>query len=373
MLVVLVLTALASFVASMALPLLLPLPPAVHIHLAMTMGIMPLILGAMTHFVPVLTRSNGPSRGIQSIPLFMLAMGGLTAFSFAAAHQIYYPAAFFAVIATAIFCGWIIRRTLNPLNKPHPCLHWYLAALACLMLALAAVAAMMLWPEQRAALKRLHLHLNTLGFIGLTAIATLQVLLPTAAGRFDPQAAGRLRLDLKWALGGTLLVACGAAWLKPLAWLGALLWMVPLIRLGKAWFTLYAQEIRRLHGAIPSLATALVGFASAILLGALHAGGWLSSTHTAHTFVLAFLLPLVTGAVSQLLPVWLRPGPQTGWHAEIRRKLCQFGSVRGALFLAGGFMLGLGARSGIWLAIAALAIFLLQLAYALKTTNTKKP
>ena len=234
MLIALVLTAVLSFVAAFVLPWGFPLPPATHIHLALAIGVMPLIFGAMTHFVPVLTRSKSPHTGIQLIPAFMLVSGALAVFSFAAANQIYYFAALFALTASAVFSGWIISRASNPLNKPHPCLYWYLAAIVCLMLALAAVVAMTLWPEQRLTLKRLHLHLNTLGFVGLTAIATLQVLLPTAVGRFDPQAATRLHQDLKWALGGTLLIASGAAWLKPLAWLGTLMWTVPLIRLGKA-------------------------------------------------------------------------------------------------------------------------------------------
>ena len=367
MLIALVLTAVLSFAAAFVLPWAFPLPPATHIHLALAMGVMPLIFGAMTHFVPVLTRSKSPHAGIRLIPAFMLASGALAVFSFAAANQMYYFAALLALAAAAIFSGWIISRTSNPLNKPHPCLYWYLAALACLLLALAAVAAMELWPEQRLALKRLHLHLNTLGFVGLTAIATLQVLLPTAVGRFDPQAATRLRHDLKWALSGTLLIASGAAWLKPLAWLGTLMWMVPLIRLGKAWFVLYAGEIRRFHGAVPSLAAALAGFAVALIFGALHANGILSSTNTAHAFILAFLFPLVTGAASQLLPVWARPGPQTAWHAQVRQKLGLAGGLRGMLFLAGGLLVGLGWRGGLVLALAALIAFLVQLMFVART------
>ena len=246
-------------------------------------------------------------------------------------------------------------------------MYWYLAALACLMLALAAVAAMALWPEQRLALKRLHMHLNTLGFVGLTAIATLQVLLPTAAGRFDPQAATRLRQDMKWALGGTLLIAAGAAWLKPLAWLGTAMWAIPLMRLGKAWLALYANEIRRFHGAAPSLAAALTGFAAVLLFGALHAGGILGATGTAHAFILAFLFPLVTGAASQLLPVWARPGPQTAWHTQARQRLGLAGGLRGILFLAGGFLVGLGWRGGLLLAMAALIAFLIQFVFAART------
>lgn len=364
MLIALVLAALLSFAAASVLPWVFPLLPATHLHLALAMGMMPLIFGAMTHFVPVLTRSQSPPAGILLIPALMLVSGALAVFSFAAANRIYYFAALLALTAAAAFSGWIVSRTSNPLNKPHPCLHWYLAAIVCLVLALAAVAAMELWPEHRQALRNMHSHLNSLGFVGMTAIATLQVLLPTVAGRFDPQAATRLRHDLKWALGGTLLVASGAAWFKPLAWLGALMWAVPLMRLGKAWLALYASEIWRLHGAAPSLAAALVGFAAALLSGAMHGSGILGATGTAHAFILAFLFPLVTGAVSQLFPVWARPGPQTAWHTQTRLNLGLGGGLRSILFLAGGILLGLGWRGGLLLAIAALALFMAQLALA---------
>ena len=362
MLVILVLVAVASFAAAVALALLYSVPPAAHTHLALAAGIMPLILGAMTHFVPVLTRSTSAHLGVRLIPLLALAAGILAFFSFAVSNQIYYLAALIMLVTSGIFAAWIIRRAGNAIGKPHPCLYWYLSAIACLILAFAAVLAMALWPEQRLALKRLHLHLNTLGFIGLTAVATLQVLLPTAVGRPDPQAAARLRQDLKWALGGTLLISAGAAWFKPLVWPGAVLWMIPLIHSGKAWFMLYPQEIRQLHGATSSLAAALTGFFIVLLFGSLHAAGILNSIDTAHTFILAFLFPLVTGAVSQLLPIWTRPGPQTAWHALVRQRLGACGGCRAALFLVGGLLAGWGWRGGLVFSIAALAAFLLQLA-----------
>ena len=362
MLITLVLMAAASFAAAIALPLLRPLPSAAHIHLALAIGIMPLIFGAMTHFVPVLTRSAAAHKSVVLIPLLMSGTGALAFFSFAASNRIYYFAAFFALALAVAFAAWIMLRAGEAVGKPHPCLNWYLGAIACLILAFVAVLLMALWPEQRLALKRLHLHLNTLGFIGLTAVATLQVLLPTAAGRPDPQAAARLRQDMKWALGGALLVSVGAAWLKPLAWAGVALWLFPLAHLGKTWFALYSLEARQLHGATSSLAAALAGFSGAVLFGALHAGGMLNVTNTAHAFILAFLFPLVTGAVSQLLPIWARPGPQTAWHASVRQHLGKGGGYRAMLFLAGGLLLGLGWRGGLLFSIAALAAFLLQLA-----------
>lgn len=362
MLVLLALTALASFAGAVVLPWLVPLTPAAHVHLALGMGVMPLIMGAMTHFIPVLTRSAAPHPGIRLIPAVALAAGALAFSSFAFSNQIYYFAALLALAGAAAFAIWIRQRATAALGSPHPCLYWYLAALACLMLALAAIAAMAIWPEQRIAFKRLHLHLNTLGFVGLTAIATLQVLLPTAVGRPDPQAAERLKMDLKWALSGTLLISLGAAWWHPLAWVGAALWAWPLMRLGKSWYALYFSDIRSIHGAAPALAAALAGYAAALLFGLLHGSGWSGPIDSAHAFILAFLFPLVTGAVSQLLPVWLRPGPHAAWHSAIREGLVRNGGIRGTLFLCGGLLVGMGWHWGLALAVAGLAAFLWQLA-----------
>lgn len=360
--VLLVLIAAASFAAAVALPLFHPLQSAAHTHLALAIGMMPLIFGAMIHFVPVLTRSAIAPRGVRLIPLLMLTAGVLAFLSFAKASGSYYSAAGIALVASVAFTVWIIRRAATSVGRPHPCLYWYAAAIACLILALGAVAAMALWPAQYLALKRVHLHLNTLGFIGLTAVGTLQVLLPTAVGRPDPQAATRLHLDLKWALGGTLLIAFGSAWLTPVTYLGALLWAIPLARLGSAWLALYSQEILRLRGAAPSLAAALAGFVAVLLFGTLHTAGILSATDTAHAFILAFLFPLVTGAVSQLFPIWARPGVQVAWHGQVRQRLGAGSGLRAFLFLEGGILLGLGWHGGLALSVAALAAFLLQLA-----------
>jgi len=357
----------ASFVGAAVLSLLQVLPPAAPIHLALAVGVMPLIVGAMTHFVPVLSRSATPRIGVRLIPLVFLLAGALVFFSFAESNQVYLFAAYPAFAAAAVFAVWIIRRAAKAVGKPHPCLDWYLAAIVCLMLALVAVSAMALWPEQYPALRRLHLHLNTLGFIGLTAVSTLQVLMPTVLARPDPQAAARLRQHLKWALGGTVLVSMGAAWFKPLVYMGIVLWAIPLARLGSAWISLYFGEIFKINGAASSLAAAYAGFCATLLFGVLHAHGILNSADAALAFILVFLLPLVTGAVSQLLPIWIRPGMQSDWHAQVRQKLGAGGAYRAMLFLLGGLSVGLGWRGGLLFSIAALIAFLLQLAATIRS------
>lgn len=367
MLVLLAMMAVLSLAGAVVLFLLQVLPAVAPIHLALAVGIMPLILGAMIHFVPVLSRSATPHIGIYLIPLLALIAGMLAFFSFVVSSQAYYSASHLALAATVAFAAWIVRRAAGAVGKPHPCLYWYLAAITCLILALLAVSGMALWPEQYQALKRLHLHLNTLGFVGLTAIATLQVLMPTVIGRPDPQAATRLREHLKWAFGGTLSVSTGVAWYEPLAYLGIVLWAIPLLHLGRAWTTLYSREIFRFGGAAPSLAAAYLGFCSILMFGALHASGILHPVDSIHAFILVFLFPLVTGAVSQLLPVWIHPGMQTAWHAQVRQKLGVAGGYRAILFLAGGLLVGMGWRGGLLFSIAALILFLSQLIATLRS------
>lgn len=355
--------AVAALAVSLALILSGEASPAAAAHVAFAAGIMPLIFGAMTYFVPVLTRSASPASRLQRLPLAFLAAGALAAAAFI--HPAWFNAlvqagaglAFAAVLAMAV---WIRRRGRAALGAPHPGLHWYLAAVMCLALALAAVLAMPVFPQQRAALRLFHLHLNTLGFVGLTAFGTLAVLLPTAAARPDPGAAAWLRRMLIPALAGVMLTAIGAAWWKPAAYVGALLLFVPAALLGTAWAVRFPKEMLRAHGAAPSLALALAGLLVLLSLGALHAQGRLEGGDAVFGFLLAFLMPLVTGAVSQLLPLWLKPGVQTAWHRAALERLGRFAVLRGLTFVMAGWSVAAGWPEGAWLATAGLAAFVAQ-------------
>lgn len=358
--------AVACFMGAAVLFALQLLPPLATLHLVLAVGIMPLIVGAMTHFVPVLSRSSTPPIAVRLIPQGFQLAGALVFFSFVVSNRLYLSGAVLAMLCAALFVAWMIRRATLAVGKPHPCLSWYLAAIVCLVLALVAVLAMALWPEQYAALRRLHLHLNILGFIGLTAVATLQVLMPTALSTPDPHAAARLRLHLKWAVGGVVMVSLGAAWFAPLAYAGLVLWVIPLVHLAKVWIALYAGGILQINGAASSLAAAFAGFCVSLLFGALHAWGILDPADATLTFILAFLLPLVTGAVSQLLPVWIRPGVQNDWHAQVRQKLGAGGAWRALLFLLGGVLVGWGWRGGLLFSLAGLLAFVCQLIAAMR-------
>ena len=338
---------------------------AAWLHLMLAAGAMPLIFGAMSHFIPVLTRTREARRNIGILPAVALAGGALVVVSFSLANFTGSREAGAVLAASSVFAlfVWSRRRRTSMLGSPHSCLGWYEAALACLFVALLAILAGSLWPQHFLALRRFHLHLNTLGFIGLTAVSTLAVLMPTVVGRPDREAAQRLRRDLPFAFGGTLLIAIGSAWLAPLAWLGMLAWSIPLARMGTAWLRLYGAEIFAWHGAAPLLAISTLGFSLCLLAGAATTLG--TTFDPSALFIAGFLLPLVSGAASQLLPVWLKPGMQNAWHGNLRARLGRYNGVRALLFLIGGLAAGLKQEWGLLLGAAALIWFLLQAAASL--------
>ncbi len=332
-------------------------------HIIFAIGIVPLILGAMVHFVPVLTRSKKPSRIITVLPMVALIGGVVVTSYFIYPQAVPYGQYIGAVIIITVVASlgyWAYRSGCKAIGSPHPCLNWYLAAIACLFLAISAILITYFIPGQRVALRLLHLHLNTLGFIGITALGTLQVLLPTVAQRGDPESATRMRRHLKWAIAGTIFIACGAAWHASFAWIGVALLAIPLVGICKSWLPLYTREIFTLHGATPSLAAALCGFVIAVIIGTAHAY-YYPFLNPIATFIIAFLMPLVTGAISYLLPLWLHPGQQTAWHQAARKLLGTGTGLRAMVLLIAGVSAGLGYRLGWVLAAFAISIFFAQI------------
>jgi hypothetical protein len=364
----------AAFCLAIALLAVQPAAPFAALHVALAAGVMPLILGAITYFVPVLTRTRAPAPAVWLLALCALVAGwtAVAAFAMPAAPALTAAAALAGLAAVGLLT-WIVWRGAHSIGRLHPGLHWYIAALVCLVLALAAVIAMEQFPEQRLALRRLHLHLNMLGFVALTAVGTLQVLLPTTLMAQDADAAKRLHQDLKWAVGGAVLTSIGAAWLPALAWAGLVLWAIPLTRLLLAWTGHFRNAIIALHGAAVSLAAALVGFILLLLSGALHSIGGLQGSHAVPAYFLGFLLPLVTGAVTHLLPLWIRPGAHTRWHDRVRHGLGRYAGVRVVLFLAAGSLAAFGEIEGLFIGAAGLVMFVLQALHTLVTTRRAEP
>jgi hypothetical protein len=81
---------------------------------------------------------------------------------------------------------------------------------------------------------------------------------------------------------------------------------------------------------------------------------------------------LVTGALSQLLPVWRWPGPVIPARGIMRQKLAASGGLRGALFLAALALILGWDRLGSGLLLAGLALFVLGLAQAVRVQRSTR-
>lgn len=349
--------------------------PAAVAHLAFAVGIVPLILAAMTHFVPVLTRTGDPSAAIRRLPFFA-QFAGLTAVlglqGWLPYHIVYAAAAVDFVLA-AILLRWIVRRASATLGKPHPGWRWYAGALALLMLALLAILATAVLPAEWVAWRRLHLHLNTLGLVGLAAFGTLPVLLPTALGQADPEAAGWLKRRFWSMFLAVVLLATGAAFYWPVSVAGAAILLVLALGLVAQWLRRFGPRPLLADGAACALLAAVTGWSLCLLAGTLHAAGLIPARPTLSAWAAAFLLPLVTGALSQLLPVWRWPGARTPERDAMRRQLVAGGSWRALAFLAAGvaFIADQGTPGAAFL-LAGMVIFASSLLRAMRISRSTR-
>lgn len=349
--------------------------PLAVAHLAFAVGIVPLIFAAMSHFVPVLTRTGDPSRSIALLPVAVQVAGivAVAAMQGLLPPWLLQPAAAVDLLLAAILLSWIAGRVRATLGTPHPGWRWYGAALGCLMLALLAVVLIPLWPQHWKGLRNFHLHLNAVGLVGLAALGTLPVLVPTALGKADPEAAGWLRRRLWFVAGGALMIATGASISWPYAVPGAALVLTAALGLIGQWSRRFGLLRLLADGVTASLLAALVGLLLVLTAGVIHGAGVVSAWPTLLAWGIGFLLPLVSGALSQLLPVWRWPGPATPERAQMRQRLAASGAVRSAFWIASALAMltGFGLPGGILLA-AGLSLFFLGLLRAVCVSQSTR-
>ncbi|MFN3401546.1 MAG: hypothetical protein ACK4Z4_14505 [Ferrovibrio sp.] len=338
--------------------------PAPIFHIVFAWGLLPLIFGAIGHFVPVLTRGQAAHPVIHYLPLGVQVAGFLVPFGLMGVLPLWslHLAATLDAAAALLLFFWISRRLGDALGPPHPGARWYGAALLCLFFALSLVPVWLMIPELRPASRLFHLHLNTLGFIGLAALGTLPLLLPTALRQPEPMAATRLRVDLLPAFAGAVLIAAGAAAGHWLSIPGALLlaWVVG--RDLVAWVRAYGRRVGA-DGTAPLLG-ATAGLLLLLLVGLAHGAGWMAARPALAGYVALFLLPLVTGALAQLLPVWRFPGADSPARQAMQRSLAGGGRIRAGLFFLAGLVFLFDASFAGVPAALALADFVLRIGRA---------
>jgi hypothetical protein len=352
------------FLAALVLSFMPHLYPPALAHVILAAGVMPLIMVAMIYFTPVLTHSRAPSWPVLMLPVLALSAGAVAVAAILWRRDLIVIAALIALITAGALLGWIRHRARTMLGRPHPGLHWYLLALACLMLGLLAISIAAFRPEHWAALKRFHLHINIYGFIGLTAVGTLRVLLPTVAGYSEAATRVRLQRDLYPMASGALLLAAGSAWWTWLVWPGLLLWLIPLARFAVPLVTRWRRAVWGWHRPATSLALAMAGLMLVLVTGGLHAAGVLPADVALPLFFYLFLFPLVTGAISYLLPVWIWPARNTAAYEFAVRRLAWGSGARALIFYLAGGMAWAGVPGAVYPAVAVMAVFLGQAIWA---------
>lgn len=358
MLLFLLAATLALLLAGIVLPRAADMPSAFWAHLVLAIGVMSLITAAMQHFVPVLARGRGAGKWLGRMP-WVMALAGILAVAIFAGALPWWSLGLAAGIALAVAIAmivWMHRAGRRALGAPHPGLAWYVAAMACLASGLLAAVLITLLPAWHVPLREFHLHINLYGFVGLTAVGTLQVLMPTAVGRPDPGVGLRLRGDLAWAVAGALGVAAGKAQELPaLAWLGIAAWAWPLGRMLAAWWRLYRRDIVAWHGHPPVLFAAALAYLCALILASGSIG---LSQGPLTVFLPAFLFALVSGAAGQLAPVWAGQGAPASTHRVGQVALGRHGGARALLFLSAAILPLLGYRCAGMPGLTALVWFL---------------
>jgi len=358
----------AAFVLGVGLAVTGTVGPAVAAHVVFAIGIVPLILAAITHFVPVLTRTGAPAGALHHLPVVAQLAGvvAVLAMHGSLPRGMLHGAASVDLLVVASLAIWVWRRARACLGKPHPGWRWYLVALLFLAVALLSVPVMAALPVAQGALRLLHLHLNILGLIGMVAFGTLPVLLPTALNQPDPVAGAWLARRLPWLAGGALLAAGAAAFsataldalVPPFATIAAGLLVMPVLLLLCQWHGRFGARALIADGAAAPLLAAALGWLLLAVAGLGHAFGLWPGRPGVAALVGGFLLPLVSGALTQLLPVWRYRGVATPERRAMRQHLAVHGRWRAGLFLVGGLLLLAGANGpGGALVLAGLLLF----------------
>ena len=343
--------------------------PVAIAHLAFAVGIVPLIFAAISHFVPVLSRTGDPEKRIRWLPGLLQITGLMLVVTLQGwlPRWVLHPIVTVDLVLGLIFLHWIFARTRRCLGAPHPGWRWYAAALVCLLLALFVVPLLTAVPQWYGPLRAVHLHLNTLGLVGLAALGTLPVLLPTVMGQGDPEAAAWLRRRLWPAVAGVVAVSVGAGFVWWLAVPGAAILFVVGFGLLGQWVRRYGVSRLLRDGAAASLLAALLGLLCNLTAGVAHGADILPARPAIAAWGVGFLLPLVTGALTQLLPVWRWPGRVIPARAVMREILAATGVWRAVFFLLGGLSViaGLPLAGGVF-AGAGIALFTLALVPAIR-------
>ncbi len=296
------------------------------------------LLGAVTnaivtwsdHFVSALLWARSQDRKRQMIIVSILNIG-IVGILFSVSHDIQWMV--FAS-ASLIICvigfylrgiGSLVKKSLNKRFKGVIAFYQFAALFVIVGIVLGALDAPKsdsdLW-QPRVTLA--HLHANLLGWVGLTIIGTLVTLWPTVLRtQMDPEAIRKAQFGLKFLAVGTLGVIIGAlisqSWLATLSigfyLLGLVITLAPAALLLRRRVPDRSSAWMMLTGALGLVALLIADGVTFLILHSPEKILSAIETHLILVFTL-WLLPILLGALTHLLPVVLGRGPASNRQLE---------------------------------------------------------
>lgn len=311
-------------------------------------------MGAILFFTPTLTRTAPATGWVTWLPFVGVGIGICASIGIQHHRKIAIIAAILSIALNLALEYWLWQRQRNTLGDPHPGLRWYQVAVGFLILGLSTIVVDLGWPEYGWPLRPFHQHINLLGFIGITAMGTLHVFLPTIGSYQSPKAGLWLKQHLTYCALATVCVAVGAASVPWFSLIGRVLWLMPLgLLILSIWQA--RKNLAVAPGSAHSLVWACVGFVFVISMG---------PPIAPPIFFTMYLFPLVTGALSHFFPLWWWPTQHTAQRAKAQHFLGQGGAARGMLFFLAGLATVWGFKAGLVLAWLVLMTFIVQVGIA---------
>lgn len=289
-------------------------------------------LGALTHSVMVWsahftaallkTRDDDATRRLADVRLGVLGAGSLLVFLGVPTAQWWLAVTGATVVSAAVL--WHGAVLVRDLRRALPgrfriCIRYYIAAAACLPVG-AGFGATLAWgldDRWHAALLVAHTMTMLLGWIGLTVVGTFVTFWPTVLRTRMDDRSERLAKQVLPVLLAAIAVVIGGSLtgLRPVSVAGLVLYAAALGWWGRCLIVPLRKRPPREFAAASILAGALWACV-AVLATAVHVGRSddieLASGYPmlASLWVVGFLLQLVTGALSYLLPSVIGGGPR---------------------------------------------------------------
>ena len=294
------------------------------VHLVALGAISHAVMVWSAHFTSALlkTRDDDVTRRRADIRLGLLACGSLLVLI--GVPTVIWPMVVVGATVVSVAVGWHAVVLVRDLRRALPgrfrmCIRYYIAAACCLPVGAGFGATLALGLSDRWHARLLVAHSMTmlLGWVGLTVVGTLVTFWPTVLRtKMDDRAEKLARQALPILLGSlVVIIACSLLGVRAGSVLGIIGYLVGLIWFGRCLIAPVRRHPPR-EFASASILAAAVWSCVALILTAVHIGFSddiaLADQYpmVASVWVVGFLLQLVTGALSYLIPSVLGGGPR---------------------------------------------------------------